>query len=181
MQKIAGLILANGQSKRMGQDKADLIYEGKTLLEHLKSTISDAGIENVLINDKANLRDEIKQKGPLSGIHAGIVYAIDKYNYLVIIPVDMPNVDTTLINDLMASDVSVDVVKFTTHIMPFKIRITQKILSELEYCLNETTDYSIVAFLRRVSVKELDISHIAEQKFTNINTYDDWHKFFKQL
>jgi molybdenum cofactor cytidylyltransferase len=46
---IAGLILAAGESSRMGRDKALLAYEGQTFLERIVSKMSGAGIERVAV------------------------------------------------------------------------------------------------------------------------------------
>ena len=44
---IAGLILAAGESSRMGVDKALLVYRGRTFLETIVDNLKDAGIERV--------------------------------------------------------------------------------------------------------------------------------------
>jgi molybdenum cofactor cytidylyltransferase len=44
---IAGLILAAGESSRMGQDKALLTYRGRTFLETIVATLQEAGMERV--------------------------------------------------------------------------------------------------------------------------------------
>lgn len=46
---IAGLILAAGESSRMGTDKALLTYRGRTFLEHLVATLHEAGIGRVAV------------------------------------------------------------------------------------------------------------------------------------
>jgi len=46
---IAGLILAAGESSRMGQDKALLTYGGRTFLEIIVATLHEAGIERVAV------------------------------------------------------------------------------------------------------------------------------------
>ncbi len=46
---IAGLILAAGESSRMGRDKALLIYHGRTFLDTLIQNLRGAGIENVAV------------------------------------------------------------------------------------------------------------------------------------
>lgn len=46
---IAGLILAAGESTRMGQDKPLLPYRGRTFLEHILATLDEAGIERVAV------------------------------------------------------------------------------------------------------------------------------------
>lgn len=46
---ISALILAAGQSKRMGQPKMPLPWGNMTVLEHVISTFKDAGIEDILV------------------------------------------------------------------------------------------------------------------------------------
>jgi molybdenum cofactor cytidylyltransferase len=46
---IAGLILAAGESSRMGQDKALLTYRGRTFLEIIVATLHEAGMERVVV------------------------------------------------------------------------------------------------------------------------------------
>lgn len=46
---IAGLILAAGESLRMGQDKALLAYRGRTFVESVIATLREAGIERVAV------------------------------------------------------------------------------------------------------------------------------------
>lgn len=46
---IAGLILAAGESSRMGTDKALLLYRGRTFLETVAQALRDAGIERIAV------------------------------------------------------------------------------------------------------------------------------------
>ncbi len=46
---IAGLILAAGESTRMGADKALLLYRGRTFLETVLTTLHDAGIDSIVV------------------------------------------------------------------------------------------------------------------------------------
>jgi len=46
---IAGLILAAGESSRMGTDKATLTYRGRTFLEAIVQTLGEADIERIVV------------------------------------------------------------------------------------------------------------------------------------
>jgi molybdenum cofactor cytidylyltransferase len=46
---ISSLILAAGESSRMGRDKALLDYRGKTFVAHILATLREAGIERVAV------------------------------------------------------------------------------------------------------------------------------------
>jgi len=46
---IAGLILAAGESARMGSDKATLTYRGRTFLELILQTLGEADIERIVV------------------------------------------------------------------------------------------------------------------------------------
>ncbi|HEV2492326.1 MAG TPA: nucleotidyltransferase family protein [Terriglobia bacterium] len=47
--RIAGLILAAGESTRMGRDKALLMYRGSTFLESIITTLRGAGSERIVV------------------------------------------------------------------------------------------------------------------------------------
>ncbi len=46
---IAGLVLAAGESSRMGTDKALLEYRGRTFLETIVQALRDAGVERIVV------------------------------------------------------------------------------------------------------------------------------------
>lgn len=63
---IEGLILAAGESSRMGTDKALLLYRGRTFLEHILATLHEAGLKQltVVLGHHAN---EIQRTAKLTG------------------------------------------------------------------------------------------------------------------
>ncbi|RBW45070.1 molybdenum cofactor guanylyltransferase [Psychromonas sp. B3M02] len=92
--KIAGIVLAGGESSRMGQDKAMLSLDQHTLLVHAFTLLKQAGIEQCFVSgDYPNfpcIVDQYAGLGPLAGIAACVEQLSADYDALFIIPVDMP-------------------------------------------------------------------------------------------
>jgi molybdenum cofactor cytidylyltransferase len=68
---IAGLILAAGESSRMGQDKALLTYQGRTFLETIVATLREAGVERVAVV-LGHHAEQIQQAVKLEGVETVI-------------------------------------------------------------------------------------------------------------
>lgn len=112
---VAGVILAGGQSKRMGRDKALLPLPGNdriTFVEHLVTLLSGLCSEVVLVArngpqagelagpGRRVVLDETPGGGPLMGLYSGL-RAIEASHALVM-AVDMPFVQPAVVSFLLA-------------------------------------------------------------------------------
>ena len=72
--KIAGIVLAGGQSSRMGQDKAKLTIEDHTLLSRAVNLLQAAGFEDCYVSGNYQgfncIVDTQSELGPIAGIAA---------------------------------------------------------------------------------------------------------------
>ena len=100
------LLLAGGRSSRMGTDKADLLYGGKTFLAHMLSKAHALKIEKCFISGYPTLRsnvrsvpDQFPDRGPLGGIHAGMK-AMDT-PYCLVLPIDAPLLPIGVLESLL--------------------------------------------------------------------------------
>ena len=107
----SGIILAGGQSQRMGSDKANLKFRDKSLLAHVATTLSNIEQLNEICIVKADgqrlpddldveistviVEDEISGEGPLVGIAAGLKAAEGSICFIV--AVDMPWIQQSLL------------------------------------------------------------------------------------
>jgi len=106
--KIVGIVLSGGKSKRMGQEKGLVQYQGKALIEYAIETLKPLCHELVIStanDDYAYLTypmiaDEIPDCGPIGGINT-CMKTTDADIYLVI-SCDTPHVPTDLFVDLIA-------------------------------------------------------------------------------
>ena len=100
------LLLAGGKSARMGTSKAELLYEGKTFLEHMLDKAHALGIEQCYISGYASQRDDVHtvwdiypNRGPLSGIHASLLRI--QTPYCLVLPVDAPKLPPDILEALL--------------------------------------------------------------------------------
>jgi molybdopterin-guanine dinucleotide biosynthesis protein A len=102
------IILAGGKSMRMGFDKQFLKLEDKSNIDLLIEKLSPIFDDFLIVTTKPNeydkeyirvVSDEIKDKGPLSGIHIGLKESKSKYSYLI--ACDMPIVNLDYIRYMM--------------------------------------------------------------------------------
>jgi len=95
---FSGVLLAGGDSRRMGRDKATIEFEGRPLWERQLAVLRNLGLQNVFISartppswlplDVELLLDDPPSRGPLSGL----AKALDtiRTTHLIALAVDMP-------------------------------------------------------------------------------------------
>ena len=115
-QRVADLtafILAGGQSRRMGQDKAFLELGGRTLLDHalaLANAVSPAvrivAPQEKFLTIARTIEDVFPDRGPLGGIHAALRCTATELN--LVLAVDLPFVEADFLTYMItqASQVS---------------------------------------------------------------------------
>ena len=95
------LVLAGGRSRRMGTDKKELRWNGKTFLDSLAETVQQAGLSPLLVSAQRNVPgyktvlDEHEGRGPLEGILCGLK-AI-RTQKMMVLAVDTPQLPATLL------------------------------------------------------------------------------------
>jgi molybdenum cofactor cytidylyltransferase len=115
---IAGLILAAGESSRMGTDKALLIYRGRTFLEGIIATLNESGISRIVvvlghhaedIRRTVNLRgaevvvNQNYSQGQTSSLQAGLQALISpELEAILLCLVDHPAASAQTIRELIA-------------------------------------------------------------------------------
>lgn len=108
IERCGAVILAGGQSKRMGRCKALLAMQGETMLSRLTRQLSPFSELLLSANDPVLARglpvryvpDIYENDGPAAGLHAALSAASS--DALFCVPCDMPNFDPALINMLLA-------------------------------------------------------------------------------
>lgn len=96
LRPMSGVVLAGGASRRMGQNKAELVLNGKSLLQLQVDKLCALGIEDIMLSGAGCpslpgtrvIPDEFPGKGPLAGLHACLRAA--KNPACLVLSVDVP-------------------------------------------------------------------------------------------
>jgi molybdenum cofactor cytidylyltransferase len=115
---IAGLILAAGESRRMGRDKALLTYHGRSFLETIINNLGAAGIEMITVvlgHHADSIQRAVKlaavrvvvnhyyQRGQTSSLQLGLAAAAaDSSEAVILCLVDHPAISAEVIRKLTA-------------------------------------------------------------------------------
>lgn len=191
-QAIHGLILAGGQSTRMGTDKALLPIIGRPLLYRLASQVA-AFTQTVTIAIGTPQRESLYREalsdlaahvhfvtdqfpgcGPLSGLHAGLSAIED--GYVFIIACDMPQLSGPLWQQLLSRlDSGADVIHAAGQ--PFHAIYHTRTAAQIQAAL-EAQDYRLMSLLNSLHTIVLAPQEGDQSTaFTNLNTPEDYKKY----
>lgn len=94
----SAVLLTGGESRRMGQDKATLVFRGKPLWQHQLQTLRELEPTEIFVsarsepawrpNDVQFVADHAPSRGPLSGLAAAVTRITTPH--LVALAIDMP-------------------------------------------------------------------------------------------
>lgn len=188
--QCSGLILAGGQSRRMGQCKALLSTGEKSFLEHLTEEMRFLPQVYLSANRPdltqsfpgVCLPDVYQDCGPLAGVHSGLREMTTPY--LLTVPCDMPGVSREVL-ELLLSQVppqaeAMVCVDGTGKVHPLLGIYSKTLLSQLESYL-EQGGRSARGFLDSIACHYLDVGQqVAPGVLTNLNTPQEYQHWLEE-
>jgi len=185
------IILAGGDSKRIGYPKSTLKLGEQTLIEIIVNKLKAIFEEIIVVTDTPELFCELPvkltsdffcgvKKNSLRGIHAGLCATDTERNFVV--ACDMPFINSGLVNLLYNYSVDYQVVVpyLNGHFQPLFAFYQRSCLQSIEESLQKG-DFKIINFYPEVKVKlilENEINSVDPEhlSFYNINTINDYKK-----
>ena len=180
--ELIGVVLAGGQSRRMGRDKAMLVYAGAPLIEHMIGLLQQSGCSAAYVSGDfpqyQSISDEFYQRGPLGGLHS-IAQRFPNQQVLVV-PVDMPDLSVNSLQRLAAAPEAA-CVRIADFVLPMRIHTDANCLVHILDLLKAPIDDgferpSLRSLQNRLDVVCLDQSGLSDSEFANANTPQEWRK-----
>jgi molybdopterin-guanine dinucleotide biosynthesis protein A len=176
IKKITGVVLGGGQSRRMGQDKRFLEWEGTNFLDKVCLTMGELFDEVLLVTATDDyscghlpvrlVTDVIPQKGSLGGLYTGVKEA--SHPVVFVVACDMPFLNYLVISRLCALPES-DVVmgKLSTGLQPLHGRYSKRCCPIMEQMIHEGN----LRIQNLANHSSLSVQIIEEALFKDIDPY----------
>ncbi len=180
----SAVILAGGQSSRMGYDKMMLPINGQTMIRHILDQLRGHFYEIVISsNDRRKLAflgvDVVPDKEPGQGPLMGIVSALEvvKNEKVFVVACDIPNIDMDFVGRMFLESSEYDCVvpkTGTNKLEPLFAVYRKSVINTIEEMLKNGQRKASDLF-SKVKVKYLEMGKT--NWFRNLNTIDELNKY----
>lgn len=193
--QISGIILAGGRSYRMGRNKALMDLDGLTLIERVARVLSGVCQEIIIAGGNSAELEQLGYPlvpdihpgcGPLSGIHAGLMAARNRYSFVS--ACDTPFLDERLISKIisLADGYDAVILKHGDYFEPLSSLYSKDFIKAAETSVKNGV-YKVTAALSLVRWKAVPVDAAGmpdlEKYLFNINTprdYEEAKKYHKK-
>jgi molybdopterin-guanine dinucleotide biosynthesis protein A len=185
-----GVILAGGHSRRMGENKATMMFGGEPLLTRVARRLSPA-VDDLLVIGPQSLaslapharvvEDALPAIGPLGGLHTALITTTSAHMFLV--ACDMPFIRPGLVRAMLAfaetrGDADVVALEANGRVQPLHAVYARGCLPAVERVL-KASDHSLHALLAQLAVVVIEADTVRREdpddvSAFNVNTPEDW-------
>lgn len=186
---VTGVILAGGESRRMGSDKSLLPVEGARFIDHIYRRMAGLFEKVIIVTNSPALYNKIPcpkvpdiyyAQGALAGIHSGLAHA--KTDKVFVVGCDMPFISSAMVKKICSYSAKADlVIPYSSNgHEPLHALYSKSCLPAIEQVLDAGLK-RIMLFFDQVRLVELPASLIRkydpqERSFQNINTPEDYFR-----
>lgn len=175
---MKAVILAGGKSSRMGENKALMKLDEKSVIQHVIDNLSSV-FDEVFISGnynysvlKGNIKDVVEQKGPIGGIYSALRFFQED---IFVCSCDMPFFSSELIQNLIQKKENnrINVARFGDKIYPVLGIYPLSILENLKKTI-ENGNLRMTNFLHEQNANYIQFDEKFENQFLNINTPENF-------
>lgn len=184
---MTGIVLAGGENRRMGTDKAFLAFDGRPLIEHILAvfrglfprvivvTNSPARYAGYAVDAVTDVGD---RRGPLTGLYSGLQRSADEYNFVV--ACDMPFLNRGLIAYMAEAAAGYDIVvpRVNDFFEPLHAVYRKALLPVIESSLRRESPTIRGLFaqakVRYITEEEIERFDPGRRSFRNLNTPEEY-------
>ncbi len=191
---VTAAILAGGNSRRMGHNKALLPLSGQPLIAHVAARLEKVARQRIILsNDAATYQfldlpiygDIFVGVGALAGVHAALTYAA--FPLVFVVACDMPFLDPRLLRWLYDRIEEADVVmprlggrEEPLHALYRRHRVLPKVTARLQAGYRRVVSFLPDVNVRYVDEAEMKLVAPELRSFRNANTPEEWQRVLSE-
>ena len=178
-------ILAGGQSRRFGQNKALFIWEGQSIIERVIAAIPPTSKIFLVTNSPeiyAHLKlptipDHYPGCGPLAGIHAGLQHSPHEWNFFL--ACDFPYLQSSTIQEILSAPRQAQIIlpQPLEGLQPLGALWSKTTLAAVAEALQKQ-EYRVQTLLAKLSLQPVVLSD--PHTLFNLNTSQDLLKLLSR-
>jgi molybdopterin-guanine dinucleotide biosynthesis protein A len=189
MLTVSGIVLAGGQSSRLGTDKSFVNVRGQALIEQIVAKLVRLSDDVIIVTNSPEKYDHLETrlvgdiypgKGALGGIYSGLRAATNAYS--LVVACDMPFLDLNLLRYMILLAHGQDVVIPRVGRLPEPLHAvySKSCLEPIDRLLArgglKIIDFFSEVRVRYVEEDEVDLFDPQHLSFFNVNTPSDREK-----
>ncbi|WP_242144216.1 MULTISPECIES: molybdenum cofactor guanylyltransferase [unclassified Bacillus cereus group] len=197
MKSVAAIVLAGGMSRRFGEPKALVSWQGYTFIERIVQVMQDV-IQDIVVISHASIKERVahlievpviedisfyRGEGPLAGIVSGMEHL--EAEWYMISPCDTPNISSKWIKEIIGQidDEYEAIIPIVEGRKQPLLGAYHKNVKEKIYKLLDEEKRSMEQLLLHCNVKYVtgDEWNIEKTWFVNVNTKEEYAELLKFL
>jgi molybdopterin-guanine dinucleotide biosynthesis protein A len=186
---MTGIVLAGGENRRMGMDKAFLKLDGIPMIEHVLRSLKAVCRDIIIVTNSPQsyeayeatvVTDAFDMRGPLTGIYSGLLKSTAEYNFVV--ACDMPFLNAGLMAYMAGLAEGYDIVVPAVNGMfePLHAVYRKGLVPVIEAQLMRNRQRIQELYgkqrVRYVAKEEIDRFDPARKSFKNLNTPQEYEE-----
>jgi len=192
MLTVSGIVLAGGQSSRLGMDKSFVNVKGQSLIEQIVAKLTRLSDDVVIVTNSPEKYDHLEArvvgdiypgKGALGGIYSGLRAVANAQS--LVVACDMPFLDLNLLRYMILLACGHDVIipRIGELLEPLHAIYSKSCLEPIDRLLArgglKIIDFFSEVRVRYVEEDEVDIFDPQHLSFFNVNTLSDLEEMKK--
>ncbi len=194
--KCSVCIQAGGQSRRMGENKALMLFAGQLLIQRVIERVRPLAAELIVISNEPDLfaflgvpviPDQIPGRGALSGLYTALHAA--RHPLVATVACDMPFVNPDLLlaelDLLISSNSDVIIPESTEGLEPLHAVYRREVCLPFVHEALFQNNHRLIGWFERVKVQVMTVAEVNgydpdHSAFINVNTPDDFQQAVKK-
>lgn len=177
-----GVVLAGGQSQRMGMDKARLLWRGQSLIDRALSALRATGCTRVVVSGDypghPHVADRHPERGPLGGLAS--VAAVAPESRWLVLAVDQPLVDASVLRPLLdgllaGAECARMLCRYGEEPLPMALLVSADTRKWMQSAVaGDAGRRSLQALQERLRIHALPADAAMRARLRGANTPDEW-------